>query len=102
LSARGELPEAFGIPRAIRATSYATYGNRKPRAYMGWGSTTQNSIANTDFLNWTFKFWQEWLNDPDYDRTLGQAITAADNAYPDIRTRAPLLVYGAQTLRWRD
>jgi hypothetical protein len=69
---------------------------------MGWGSTTQNSIANTDFLNWTFKFWQEWLNDPDYDRTLGQAITAADNAYPDIRTRAPLLGYGAQTLRWRE
>jgi hypothetical protein len=102
LSATGELPEAFGIPRAIRATSYATYGNRKPRAYMGWGSTTQNSIANTDFLNWTFRFWQEWLNDPDYDRTLGQALDAAYDAYPDIRNRAPLLVYGAQTLRWRD
>lgn len=102
LSATGELPEAFGIPRAIRATSYATYGNRKPRAYMGWGSTTQNSIANTDFLNWTFKFWQEWLDDPDYQMPLGQAINAADNAYPDIRTRAPLVVYGAQTLRWRD
>jgi hypothetical protein len=102
LSAQGELPEAFGIPRAIRATSYASYGNRKPRAYMGWGSTTQNSIANTDFLNWTFKFWQEWLDDPDYQMPLGQAINAADNAYPDIRTRAPLVVYGAQTLRWRD
>jgi hypothetical protein len=102
LSATGELPEAFGIPRAISATSYATYDNRKRRAYMGWGSTTRNTIANTDFLNWTFRFWQEWLTDPDYDRTLGQAIDAAHDAYPDIRNRAPLLVYGAQTLRWRD
>lgn len=84
LSGNGELPEAFGIPKAVSSASYEA-NHRKKRAFLGWNSEARDSIANTDFMTWTFKFWQAWLNDPEYNRTLQDAINAAHATYPAVQ-----------------
>ncbi len=101
LSGKGELPEAFGIPKAVSSASYEAK-HRKKRAFLGWNSKTKDSIANTDFMNWTFKFWQEWLNDPDYNNPVQEAINSANATYPGVGNQNILALHGSQTLRWRD
>lgn len=101
LSGKGELPEAFGIPKAVSSASYEA-NHRKKRAFLGWNSKTKDSIANNDFMNWTFKFWQEWLNDPDYNNPVQEAINSANATYPGVANQNILALHGSQTLRWRD
>lgn len=98
LSANGGLPEAFGIAKNTGTNYHPNY----KRAYMGWASTTQNSIANNDFQLWTQKFWVSWLDDAaNYDRSLSQALDIANTTYPNITNSAPLVVYGSKSLTWR-
>ncbi|MBF8297249.1 MAG: hypothetical protein HW389_3794 [Bacteroidetes bacterium] len=75
-SANGEFPEAFGIPKTKFSRTFIE-ANKKRRAFMGWATTTRNSIANNDFHLWTKVFWESWLQEPDYNIRLGDAIQAA-------------------------
>ncbi len=97
-SANGRLPEVFGIPKAVPASQYV---KTKKRAFMGWASTTKDSIANNDFQQWTQKFWEIWLGN-NGNHKLKDAIVAADLQYPSIPSSAPLKVYGTQELKWAD
>lgn len=101
MTGNGNFPEAFGIPKIIPEGGYRAL-NKKKRAFMGWGAKASNSILNNEFINWTERFWQEWLNDPNYNRSLGLAYEAACYAYPSATNQAPMKIYGATSLTWRE
>lgn len=101
LTSTGELPESFGIPKGTTALYY-NRNNKKARAFMGWKTTSQDSIANNNFQLWTKKFWESWLNDPDYNMTLFNAIAAANTAYPGIQPVLKQVIHGSTALTWRN
>lgn len=103
LSGTGNFPNAFGIPRQSSGSVYTQY-HKKKRAFMGWGTTTQNSIANSDFLHWSSKFLDYWIGGTgdDYDVYLNEAINIADVQYPGIHGAGFLSIYGSQLLTWGE
>jgi len=74
------LKHAFGI---IPDNDHTRLG-KKRRAYLGWGTTTQNSIANNTQVQWSGRFWKEWVNvdNDDYDVWLQNAIANTTAAKP--------------------
>jgi len=95
LSATGQFPEAFGIPGIIGS-------GKKPRAFMGWTTTTQNSIPNNDYMKFTRFFWEEWLNEEEgYNLQLQAAVDAAFLQAPTANPQA-LKILGSNLLTWRE
>lgn len=102
MTGNGIFPEAFGIPKATKPQQYEP-GRMKPRAFMGWGGKVTLGILNNDFLNWSQKFWEEWLKESEgYNLPLGTAINRANAFRPGVTNTAPLRVYGTRELRWSD
>jgi hypothetical protein len=99
---RGIFPEAFGILKGSNETAYGP-GRAKRRAFMGWGGPVTLGILDNDFLNWSQKFWEQWLDGPQgVDTTLNIAINAANAHRPGVTNSAPMHVHGTRALRWRD
>ena len=103
LSATGNLPEAFGIPALPPGSpAFSASNGYKPRAFMGWKTITQNSIANSDYLKFSQKFWEAWLDqDQSYNRPITVARDLAFDAAQSV-TRSNLVIFGWNTLTWRQ
>jgi hypothetical protein len=94
-TATGQFPEAFGIPGF-------TVSGKKARAFMGWSTTTRNSIANNDYMKFTRFFWEKWLNEEEgYNLQLQTAVDAAFLQAPTANPQA-LKILGSNLLTWRE
>jgi hypothetical protein len=100
MTGRGNMPEAFGIPKFVPGATYLRLNMHK-RAFMGWGGHVTASITDTDHFNWTLAFWQEWLTDDPDSVTVIQAVEAANNAHPSA-AETGMLVTGSHDLTWRN
>jgi len=100
MTGKGNFPDAFGIPKAVSGGTYL-YNNKQKRAFMGWGGPVSLFILDSDFLDWTRKFWETWLNNPT-ETLLKDAIDNANAHYPSVPPQAPMLPYGTQLLKWGD
>ena len=96
-TALGNLPEAFGIPKAIPARAY-TQNNKHKRAFMGWNGRVTASLLDNNSLNWSLRFWQKWL-DGSGMTTLQDAINSANS---QSTPSGGIVVYGDPSLRWSD
>ncbi|MGI8967309.1 MAG: hypothetical protein ACR2H1_14665, partial [Limisphaerales bacterium] len=96
-SASGWLPEAFGIFAIPNFT-----GNFKNRAYLGWKTTTKNSIANNSYLKFSQKFWEAWLDETEaYNRSIVDARDIAVGQAPGVNIQN-LQIFGFNGLTWRE
>jgi hypothetical protein len=97
LSVKGDLVGAFGI---VEDNDHTRLG-KKRRAFLGWTTTTQNSIMNTTQANWSGEFWKQWVdvNNDDYDVWLQNAITQATAVRPIPMNPA---IKGYRRLTWAE
>ncbi|MHB8521501.1 MAG: hypothetical protein ACYDH9_12190 [Limisphaerales bacterium] len=89
-------PEAFGISLLILNKSV------KKRAFMGWSTTTENSILSTPYERFSLNFWNAWLganNSPDVQ--VIDAINTALALSPGVNA-AEFVWFGSSTLKWSD
>lgn len=96
MSGKGNLPEAFGIPKAIPASTYTIY-NKHSRAFMGWKGKVTVSVANDDSVKWTLNFWNKFLETPDVT-----VQTAIDEANRHPIPSGGIILYGDPGLTWRQ
>ncbi len=99
----GDFPEAFGIPKAVKAIEYdSPHSELHKRAFIGWSGpvTFQFDPAH---INWSLKFWSTWLDDTQgYDITVTTARNAAYADQPSVNSNVPDRQYGSQTLTWSN
>ncbi len=96
----GSFPEAFGIPKSVAGSTYDDNHKHK-RAYMGWGGTISFSILDTDSMNWSLSFWNDWLSNPTTENVI-DSQAAAYRAYSDGGDGVPMKTYGNLSLKWND
>lgn len=99
-TARGDFPEAFGIPKAVTGTTLIEAGLHK-RAFMGWTGTVSFQFDNDHFA-WTQKFWSTWMDGGNYDTTLADAVRAAYQYKPSVFNNVPIKWYGNGSLQWSN
>lgn len=99
----GDLPEAFGIPKAVTGTQLNASGGLHKRAFMGWGKKVTHAVLTNYELEWSFKFWRTWLGDgSDATVNLQTAIDAAEGYHPGVTNQFNLRIYGNNDLTWGE
>ncbi len=93
-TALGNLPEAFGIPKAVSAAQYAK-ANKQKRCFMGWNGVVSMSLLDTGTLNWSQAFWSAWLASSDV--LIRDAIANANGHWQPSGT---ILTYGDPSLTY--
>ncbi len=98
-TASGFLPESFGIPAMLKKSLAAT----SRRCFLGWTNTVRNSIANNAHIQFSDRFWREWIpvNGPYDSVTIFTAIDIAASNAPGVSTNA-LARFGDQSLKWGE
>lgn len=87
-TARGNWPQAFGIPKQENMTAADFWEKRgiRPRAFVGWNRNKFIGfgwVMWSQALQWRTTFWQEWSRIGRYgypDQTLRDAVNAANEA----------------------
>lgn len=98
-SANGKFPEVFGIPSAPDNPGARNYSRR---AFMGWKTTTQDSIANNSYQKFSERFWLAWLDEnQSYERPVRLARDIAGQQSPSVNAQA-LEIFGNPDLTWRE
>ena len=102
-TAIGNLPEAFGIPKAVTGLQLNAAGLHK-RAFMGWGAEVTHTMVTNYELAWSQKFWQVWLGDgADATVALKTAIDAAEAYHSGVTNDFKLRIYGNKDdLTWGE
>ena len=98
-TANGLLAESFGIPAILKKTLPLS----QKRLFLGWTTTQYNSIANNAHIQFSQRFWNEWLpvNGPYDSVSASVAIRIAAAAYPAVSTNS-LARFGDQSLKWME
>jgi hypothetical protein len=98
----GDFPEAFGIPKAVKALEYdSPHSELHKRAFIGWSGPVTFQFDQAH-INWTLKFWSTWLDGDAYDTTVETARNAAYSNQPSVNSNVPDKSYGSRTLTWSN
>jgi hypothetical protein len=98
----GDLPEAFGIPKAVKAIEYdSPHSELHKRAFIGWSGEVAFQFDQSH-INWSLKFWSTWLDGNGYDTTVSSAIIAAYADQPSVNSNVPAKSYGSRQLTWSN
>jgi Bacterial Ig domain len=99
-TAKGDLPEAFGISKAITGAQLNEAGLHK-RAFMGWTGPVVFQF-DPDHINWTLKFWEVWIDGGLGDISLTDAVREAYRYRPSVLSNVPIKWYGNGSLQYHE
>lgn len=99
-TALGDLPEAFGIAKRVSGSTLDDAHLHK-RAFMGWTGPVTFQF-DSSHIDWSLQFWTAWLDGGLADKSLTDAITAANQRDPSVLNNVPIKWYGNGSLKWSD
>ena len=99
-TALGDLPEAFGMPKAVSGAMIDDAHLHK-RAFLGWTGPVTFQI-DSSHIDWSLQFWTAWLDEGNADVTVAQAIQVAYQHDPSVLNNVPIRMYGNGSLKWSD